>query len=202
MSDMDGVELAHAIKADPTIARTQLILLSSLGQPMSADDRAALGFEEVLVKPVKQARLLGALVNVVKQACPPAIELPTQALPVESVAPTHRETRILVAEDNVINQKVILRQLKQLGYVADVVSDGAEAVAAVEQVGYDLVLLDCQMPVMMGMRRRRFVAGYDPGSHARGDHRQCARRRSRAVSGRRHGRLFAKPYARRIWRTS
>jgi signal transduction histidine kinase/DNA-binding response OmpR family regulator len=167
MSDMDGVELARAIKADPSISRTQLILLSSLGQPMSSDDRAALGFDECLVKPVKQARLLAALVNVVKAACPPAVEEPAGAVTPSAVAvPIHAHVRILVAEDNVINQKVVLRQLKQLGYVADVVSDGKEAVAAVEQVGYDLVLLDCQMPVMDGyeaateLRRR----GYGPGT--------------------------------------
>jgi len=151
MPDMDGTMLAAAIKADPAIAGTRLMLLSSLGQPLSIRDRARLGFDECLVKPVKQARLLAGLT---KMTLPMPQEPPVARDDTPARAPRHSQ-RILLAEDNVINQKVIARQLKQLGFNADVVANGAEAVAAVEQIGYRLVLLDCQMPVMDGYEAAR-----------------------------------------------
>jgi signal transduction histidine kinase/CheY-like chemotaxis protein len=161
MPDMDGTMLASAIKSDPSIAGTRLMLLSSLGQLLSLEERAAFGFDECLVKPVKQSRLLAGLTKLMtplRQESAAPLDVTTPVL-----EPRH-SLRVLLAEDNAVNQKVIVRQLNHLGFNADVVANGAEAVDAVAQVGYRLVFMDCQMPVMDGYEAAATLraAGYTP----------------------------------------
>ena len=164
MPEMDGLMLAKAIKGDVRTTRTRLVLLTSLGQGLLARDRVAGGFDECLLKPVKQSRLLSAIEAVMSGVR----QEPVAPFKRPAVRPAFGEAprrRVLLAEDNVINQRVIGSQLKQIGYAADIVSNGEEAVAAVERVGYDVILLDCQMPVMDGyqaateLRRRGFMPG-------------------------------------------
>lgn len=151
MPEMDGLTLAQAIKADPAIAATHLIILTSLGHVLSPQELKQYGIAAYLVKPVKQSRLFDCLVDVVGQTkaenvfTKPASPLPSCALP-----DSPDKVRVLLAEDNVVNQKVALSQLKKLGYHADAVANGLEAVQALDDIPYDLIFMDCQMPEMDG----------------------------------------------------
>jgi two-component system sensor histidine kinase/response regulator len=158
MPGMDGLSLARVIKSDPAISGTRLIILSSLGDRLSNEELAAAGVEGHLAKPIKQARLheaLGALFN--RES--PSSRTKDSAMaesPAQRSAPA-LPLRILLAEDNPVNQKVALLQLKNLGYEADVATDGAQAVAMLEQHPYDVILMDCQMPVMDGLAATREI---------------------------------------------
>ena len=163
MPEMDGMTLARAIKADPAIARTRLIILTSLGQqPDSAEIKAA-GIDAYLVKPVKQSYLFDCLVNVMGKARaedPAWQDKPTLASPASTPSsPTSppRMARVLLAEDNGINQMVALGQLRKLGYTADAVANGLEVLQALQQIHYEIVLMDCQMPEMDGYEAARII---------------------------------------------
>jgi PAS domain S-box-containing protein len=130
MPDMDGLTLAHAIKADPAIAATKLILLTSLGRNALQNEPAANLFAAHLAKPVRQAQLHGQIALALQRgAAPVGAAIRTNAAPVGKL---HK--RILIAEDNGVNQKVALALLKKLGYSADAVANGLEAVAALRTI--------------------------------------------------------------------
>jgi PAS domain S-box-containing protein len=154
MPEMDGFALARSVKADPAIAGTRLVVLTSIGQALSAQELRNAGIEAYLVKPVKQSHLFDCLMNAIGE---PAAETffvhPVSSLPVStSLEPTpHRKRpRVLLAEDNIINQKVVLGQLQKLGYAADAVANGLEVLAALQRLSYDIILMDCHMPEMDG----------------------------------------------------
>ncbi len=153
MPGMDGMALAKAIKADTTISSTRLVILSSLGDHIAAEELRGAGVEEYIVKPVKQTRLLISISAMFGNQPLPSFMSPRPAaspVPVSSI-------RILLAEDNVVNQKVALMQLRRLGYNADLASDGNEVLAALENTTYDIILMDCQMPVMDGYTATREI---------------------------------------------
>jgi two-component system sensor histidine kinase/response regulator len=149
MPEMDGFMLARAIKIDPTIAKTPLIVLTSLGQVLSTTELNESGIEAYLVKPVKQSRLLDCMINAMGKA---VAETTTFALAVTSSEPSLplEKVRILLAEDNSVNQKVALAQLQKLRYKANAVANGMEVLEAMQQISYDIILMDCQMPEMDG----------------------------------------------------
>nr|MBA3945502.1 response regulator [Herpetosiphonaceae bacterium] len=140
------------MQRDPLLAQTRLLLLTPYGEQVAAETRAS--FREVITKPVKQSTLLDAIVMATigeeQQDLETRVELPQpiDSLPSEQVAPALLP--ILVAEDNRVNQKVALLQLKKLGYLGEVVEDGRKAVVAATTGAYALVLMDCQMPEMDG----------------------------------------------------
>jgi CheY-like chemotaxis protein len=146
--------LARAIKADPTIADTRLIILTSMGYMHTKDEMKAAGVDDYLVKPVKQSRLFDCLVNVLGRAASEhAFASPEKGAPAGAPAeepPNIHRARILLAEDNIVNQKVALAQLRGLGFTADAVANGHEVLSALRQVPYDIILMDCQMPEMDG----------------------------------------------------
>ncbi len=140
MPGMDGVELARGLRARPSTRELPLLLLTSLGsRPAGGDELGLLH----LTKPVKAGALRTVVAGALGAARTPS--------PSESAPAPQRPLRVLLAEDNVVNQRVALLMLDRLGYRADVVADGLEAVAAVASTPYDVVLMDVQMPGLDGI---------------------------------------------------
>ena len=201
MPEMDGWTLARTIQANPTLAGTTVIILTSFGQAFSPAELKAAGIEAYLVKPVKQSRLFDCVVSAMdkavaenatfKLAVPASVVIYSEpSLPVEKV-------RILLAEDNIVNQKVALAQLRKLGYRADAVASGLEVLEALKRLPYDLILMDCQMPEMDGYEATQAIRQMGakfraPLSFERADlhHRHdgpCHAGRPRKVPRGRHG---------------
>lgn len=157
MPDMDGFQLAAVIKSDPTIDSVALVLLPSFGRPGHGEKARQIGITAYLQKPVRQSQLHDCLTRIVAQPNGEPIRetrLVTRHSMRESEV-RHKEStlsnlRILVAEDNLVNQKVALGQLYNLGYRADAVSNGIELLEALEKGYVDIILMDCQMPEMDG----------------------------------------------------
>ena len=147
---MDGLQLARAVQQDPQLAGVVLVMLTSAAELGDADRVRESGIVSCLTKPVKQERL--------RECLEKALGVPTihQRAP-ERPALEQLNLRILLAEDNPVNRLVALAQLRKLGCEVDPVNDGAEAVAAVSAHPYDLVLMDCQMPVMDGYEATRAI---------------------------------------------
>jgi len=152
MPGMDGLALSAAISADLALQSTKLVLLTSLGQVRGDAQRAReAGISAYLTKPVRESYLYDCLAIL---TAPPDLDRPLT----DSLVTRHtlREIhsgklpRVLIAEDNAVNQLVAVNILKQLGYRADVVADGREAVQANSSISYSAVLMDCQMPEMDG----------------------------------------------------
>jgi two-component system, sensor histidine kinase and response regulator len=149
MLRMDGLELAQAIKADPNLAPIRMILLSSVSQrgQWSAAQQASIA--AALTKPVRQSQLYNCLLTVMGSAAEPTVVSPATRR--QGGAQIQRHVRVLVVEDNVINQKGALRLLEKLGCRIDVAANGWEAVTMLAQFAYDIVFMDCQMPEMDGL---------------------------------------------------
>ena len=151
MPEMDGAALAQAIRRNALTGETPLVMLTSLGDPTPAIRDVA--FAAFLSKPVKPEHLLGALRTALGE--PTGVQrrrttVAPRGARVAPIAGAHPLT-ILLAEDNVVNQKVAVRMLQRLGYEPDVAANGREVLAALERQPYDLVLMDVQMPIMDGV---------------------------------------------------
>jgi PAS domain S-box-containing protein len=151
MPDMDGVALAAEIRRLRAAAELPLVLLTSLGRlPQAASTDL---FAAQLAKPVRASQLYNALVRVVASDGHAAAGVASAVDDTREASPL----RILLAEDNAVNQKVALRLLERLGYRADVVSNGLEALEALERRQYDVVLMDVQMPELDGLDATRRI---------------------------------------------
>ena len=171
MPEMDGLMLGRAIKGDPSIASTRLLMLTSLGNQLDAEEMKKAGIEACVLKPVKQARLFSRISEIMAGHQPLARKkTQTATLSMKSpIAPppnlSKKPVRILLAEDNIINQKVALGLLNNIGYKADVAGNGLEVLAALDIRPYDLILMDCQMPELDGYETtQRIRARKDCGS--------------------------------------
>ena len=156
MPDMDGFALARAIAQRPALAATPRLLLSSGGMGAEAD-RLALGFAQSLLKPVRQSQLFEAIASALHTPIQKAV---TAAKAVD-VLPDYSCKRILVTEDNKVNQKVILAMLGKFQCTPDLAENGQEALDLLTQKSYDLILMDCQMPVMDGYEAIRILRGQE-----------------------------------------
>jgi signal transduction histidine kinase/DNA-binding response OmpR family regulator len=156
MPGMDGETLGKQIRTNPQFQNTILTMLTSAGQRGDAKRLREAGFAAYLTKPVKQSQLLDCLRTITSNSTND---------PLEAIVTRHsltenrkRRIRILLAEDNIMNQKVALRILEtKLGYRANAVANGAEAVESLSRQHYDLVLMDCQMPIMDGYDATRTI---------------------------------------------
>jgi CheY-like chemotaxis protein len=189
MPDVDGAELGEMLHADPRFGGLRLILLTTSEQIGNARELLDRGFSAYLTKPVVRSRLLrDAMCRALAPAATPAPKAPATpdaavtpkdaAAPNAAATPSTRAaagvpasphlTRVLVAEDNSVNQMVAVRLLERLGCRVDVAGNGAEAVQMAARLPYDLVFMDCHMPDMDGfdatveIRRRESDTGVAP----------------------------------------
>jgi PAS domain S-box-containing protein len=169
LPDMDGLELARRIKAELPISSTRLILLTSLGRRGDAKAAQAAGIAAYLTKPIRQSQLYECL-GLVLASAPPATsgaaKPPAPLITRHSLSEAQAQSRgrILVAEDNPVNQKVAVKMIEKLGHRVDVAGNGREAVEALERIPYAVVLMDCHMPVMDGFQATHAIRRHERGS--------------------------------------
>jgi len=145
MPEMDGYMVAAELAHQPEIIRTTVIMLTSAAQAHESERARQLGIAEVLYKPVTQCDLLKAILAILGKNAPEAVSRIAQ------LEKTSRPLRLLMAEDNPINQQLARSFLVQRGHEVVIAHDGVEAVAAFNAASYDLILMDIQMPKMDGL---------------------------------------------------
>lgn len=161
MPEMDGFALAEQIKQDSLIKDIRLLLMPSYGMRGHSQMAKNIGIDAYVIKPISQSELYNCLTDIFASSQ----EIQPEAIEIKSVQPKKLVTRhtihendrrknskflILVAEDNLVNQKVISRQIENLGFNADIVTNGQEALDAYSSGKYSLIFMDCQMPVKDG----------------------------------------------------
>lgn len=166
MPEMDGIELARAIRADPAIANTQMVILTSAGAWNATTDLRQIGIAAYLTKPVRQSRLYNSLVAAISQRKTPLPPKEDPHLPPPQIRERFTAS-ILLVEDNLVNQEVARAMLEVLGCRIDIAADGLEAIKAVSNGHFDLVFMDCQMPLMDGYQATRIIRE----SERKGKHR-------------------------------
>ena len=160
MPDMDGFQLAMAVRADRSLAHTKLLMLTSAGQRGDGERCRDLGIRGYLTKPMSRADLLEALGTVLagpEEATPEVVTRHT-------IAESRRSVRVLLAEDNPVNQQVAVAMLVKRGHEVHVVGNGREAVDAAAEREYDVVLMDIQMPEMDGFEATQAIRATPRGA--------------------------------------
>jgi len=181
MPGMDGIELAQALKTDPSTAETVLFLLSSSGHRLEPAESHLTGFAASLTKPVRSSELFDCLITTLNSGS--VGETPVTPLTVRSET-SEVAGMVLLVEDNKVNQLVGSKVLENLGYGYTIANNGLEAVSAFQSGAYDAVLMDCQMPEMDGyeataaIRRLEGSAGHIPiiamtAAAMEGDRERC-----------------------------
>ncbi|MBF0117864.1 MAG: response regulator [Desulfobacterales bacterium] len=163
MPDMDGEELGKYIKSQESLKETILVMLTSRGLKGESQKMKEIGFSSYLIKPIRRTQLLKCLESCLgKVITQLSTDISEKFVPKFSNKDQDRKIKILLAEDNIVNQKLALRLLEKVGYSADAVANGQEAIKALSFIPYDLVLMDVQMPVMDGFEATKKIR--DPSS--------------------------------------
>ncbi len=164
MPGMDGLEMGKLIKADPAFTRTKMIMITSRGIRGDYSIMKKAGFEGYLTKPVRRSHLHDCIVTVLSRGVAGKKEDEKKIVTRHSInEEKNKKVKVLLAEDNIINQKLALRLIEKFGYTADAVSTGEEAVRALEKTRYDIVFMDIQMPVIDGYEATKIIR--DPRSN-------------------------------------
>jgi signal transduction histidine kinase/DNA-binding response OmpR family regulator len=156
MPDMDGMQLADVIRRREHGKHMPLIMLTSTSDRFLREEADRLEFSAYVTKPVRKSHLYDILLRALYRAPSPVPPEPAPSI-FDGALATRLPLRILLAEDNVVNQKVALRILGKLGYHADVAANGQEAVDALDRQPYDVVLMDMQMPEVDGLEATRII---------------------------------------------
>ena len=184
MPHMDGFMVAENIKNDKNLRDTIIMMLTSAGQRGDAARCKELGISAYLSKPIKQSDLFDAIV-VVLEGQPQNQKNDASLITRHTIRETKKKLKILLAEDNLVNQKLALRLLEKQGHSVIVVNNGKEAYEQLEQEPYDLVFMDVQMPIMDGFTSTQKIREREKGTgkhitiiamtaHAmKGDKEQC-----------------------------
>ncbi len=168
MPDMDGLELVERIRQDEEYKKLKLIMLTSLSNLMTREELAKLGLSSYLTKPVRQSRLFDAVIECTASESSEESNRIKQAAKDEGAAePLKISAYVLLAEDNDINQFVAMEILRRSGLSGDVVSNGKEALDAARTGRYDIILMDCQMPVMDGFEATRNIRAEEAADPSR-----------------------------------
>ena len=161
MPEMDGEETMRLIRSEEPFAELPILLLTSVCSRASLGEMRAKGFNAVLTKPVRQSHLLETIMEVLGYSLPEPASRTAAAL--STTGPVDLKLRVLLAEDNTVNQKVALRLLERWGCPAQAVANGREALAAWKQIPYDLILMDVQMPEMDGLEAAAAIRRKEQG---------------------------------------
>jgi CheY-like chemotaxis protein len=148
----DDGSLQSAMRTQPAFRDARIVGLTPIGAVLSGVAAPIAGFDACVAKPMRQARLFDALISVLQRPAKDASGAGNQGLPLPDLRlpPELAGARILLAEDNEVNRRVALGQLRMLGCNATTVTNGREVLATLERVAYDIILMDCQMPEMDG----------------------------------------------------
>ncbi|MEQ8958729.1 MAG: response regulator, partial [Coleofasciculus sp. C2-GNP5-27] len=184
MPQVDGLSLAATLRQRPDCQKLPLIMLTSIGIPEKELNAAQVDFAAFLNKPIKQSQLYSVLVRTLGGMPTKVKSRRSQGVKLDSQMASRLPRRILVAEDNLVNQLLAVRLLQRMGYRADVVGDGLEALEALHRQPYDMVFMDVQMPQMDGLEAtQRICQTWDTATRPRiiamtanameGDRQEC-----------------------------
>ena len=156
MPKMDGISLAHEIRKLRNPETLPLVMLTSLGGHVQKEDNGVELFAASLVKPIKPSVLYDILMNVFENQ-PLLIRKPEVSISIDKSLAKRHPLQILLAEDNPVNQKAVLKILERMGYRADIAANGIEVIQALERQSYDLIFMDIQMPHMNGYEATKAI---------------------------------------------
>jgi len=155
MPGMDGFQVAERIRNDARLRETHVVILTSAGRRGDAARCRELGVDAYLLKPVKQSQLLDAITDILRVA--PDVEEQPPLITRHTIEEKQRRLRILLAEDNAINQRLATVMLQRAGHAVRAVDSGMKVLSALAEEHFDLVLMDVQMPEMDGFQATRAI---------------------------------------------